>query len=579
VSTGGPAAADFAPLAAELEARLGGRPASLLYLSRNDLEPGRALEAAWPGTRVVTRTKADFQAKGLGAILKELRREAFDVFVLHDRPVFTARLDDFYRLASVGIRARRRFLLSADVRGGRPAGAWRWTPVRVPADLVPLAARLAGEAVRTAALLVATPVGLALRPTDRKRVRLPASRPYRIAYLKTDYAFGVTAGGSVSHTAGVVGGLLAAGHEVAFFASDDVPGADTARTPVTVIRPGDDVRIFDEAAMVAFHHRFVREARRPLAAWRPDLLYQRHSLLNAAGAVLSADLGVPLLLEANNSEVQARRMWSRLVLGGLAARMERAAFRGADAVVAVSRIGADSLPPLGADPAKLLVNPNGVDPARFHPGLDGTALRRRLGFEERHVVCGFLGTFTRWHGVLFLAERIPKALAAQPDARFLFMGDGDLRSAVEDHLRRAGVADRAVFTGLIPHGAVPEHLAACDVLISPHLPFEDGTPFFGSPTKLFEYMAMGKPVLASNLGQIGEVIEDGKSGILYGPGNADEFDRRLRPLLADAELRRRLGEGARLRVESEYTWRRNAERAIAFLEERVAARSGNEAVA
>jgi glycosyltransferase involved in cell wall biosynthesis len=553
-----------------LEARLGRVPASVLYLTRNDVEPARALEAAWPTTRVIVKTKADFQGMSQPAVMGALRREAVDLFIVHDRPAMMASLADLYRLSAVGARARRRFLLSADIKRGKLDGRFTLIEVGVPRDLPGLGFRLAREGVAAAWELGRTP--LTLGGTSRRRTIGPGP-DYRIDYLRSDLSFvGLGAGGSVSHTLGVINGLLEAGHAVDVIAADHVPGLPRHH-PVReeVIAPGSTIRVHDEAAMVAYHHRFVGKAERRLREWRPDFLYQRHAVFNATGAVLARRLGIPLVLEANHTEVGAKAMWSRLQFRRLAEQFERTAFESADAIVAVSAIGADALAEVGADRGKILVNPNGVDPNIFSPKVAGHGLRARLGFRPDQVVVGFLGTFTRWHGVLFLAEQVAPLVARHPSARFLFMGDGDLRSAVEDRLRQAGVADRAVFTGLIPHDAVPEHLAACDVLVSPHLPFEDGTPFFGSPTKLFEYLAMGKAVVASNLGQIGDVIDDGKSGMLYGPGMAGEFQATMDRVLSDGGERARLGQNARRRVETEYTWRRNAERAVAFLVQRVRA--------
>lgn len=552
-------------LARALAARLPEAPDSILYLSRSDLEPARALEACFPKAEVVCRTKADFQGKSALQVLRALRDRRYDLFVFHDRPAFLRRLDDLYRLAAIGVRARHRYLLAAEIARGRVVPPWGLEEVRSLRALPGLTGRLLAEAAAVGPLILFTPARLS--GGRARRARFTKKPAYRIAYLRTDYSFGIAAGGSVSHTSGVTGGMLAAGHSVRFIASDDVPDVDRLKTPVTVIPPGGRVRLFDEAAMVAYHHRFVAEARRLLEADRPDILYQRHSVFNAAGARLARDLGVPLVLEANYSEVEARAMWSRLQLRKLAERMERFAFQNADVLVTVSRIGAEALVPKGADPARILVNPNGVDPERFRPDIDGARIRREHGWQPDDVVCGFLGTFTRWHGVLFLAEQVVELVRRHPSVRFLFMGDGDLRSAVEDRLESAGVGRACAFTGLIDHHAVPAHLAASDLLVSPHLPFEDGTPFFGSPTKLFEYMAMGRAVVASNLGQIGEVIEDEKSGMLYPPGAAEAFLERMSRVIGDADLRGRLGAAARQRVIDNYTWQRNSERVIARLEQ------------
>ncbi|HEX7879936.1 MAG TPA: glycosyltransferase family 4 protein, partial [Candidatus Eisenbacteria bacterium] len=514
------------------------------------------------------RTKADFQGKSQTAVMATLRKENVEVFLVQDRPALMTAIADLYRLSAIGVRARWRFLLSADMKGGQLASPFTLIDVGLR-DLPGMVARIGREAALGGFEVLRS--HLPLRARRKARVLGPGPS-YRIAYLRSDLSFvGLGAGGSVSHTLGVINGLREAGHEVDIIAADAIPGLESSGLHQTIISPRGEIRIHDEAAMLAYHHHFVAEAQQVIKSRKPDFLYQRHAVFNATGAVLANIFDIPLLLEANHTEVGAKAMWSRLQFRRLGEQFERAAFDSADAIVAVSAIGAAALAKVGADPDKILVNPNGVDPKVFRPDIDGTALRARLGFRHDDVVAGFLGTFTRWHGVLFLAEQVPALVPRHPDARFLFMGDGDLRSAVEDQLKRAGVADRAVFTGLIPHHAVPEHLAACDVLISPHLPFEDGTPFFGSPTKLFEYMAMGRAVVASNLGQIGDVIEDRKSGMLYGPGMAGEFVEAMDRVLADGAERALLGQNARRRVETEYTWRRNAERAVAFLAERVRA--------
>ena len=441
-------------LAGALVARIGRPPASVLYLTRNDVEPARALEAAWPQARVTVRTKADFQGMSQAAVMSALRHEPAELFIVHDRPAFMAQLADLYRIPAIGVRARRRFLLSADIRGGRLAGEWELTEVTPLGDLPGLVWRLgkeklaAGRELARARTLSSTP------SVARTLGRGPS---LRVAYLRSDLSFvGLEAGGSVSHTLGVIGGLLDADHRVDVLAADAIPGLDARVSNQWVVAPRHDIRTDDEAAMIAYHHKFVADARAILTGNPPDLLYQRHAVFNATGAVLARSLGIPLILEANHTEVEAKAMWSRLRHRALAEQFEQFAFDTADAVVAVSAIGATALAKAGADPAKILVNPNGVDPTVFRPDLEGTAVRRRLGFTADHVVCGFLGTFTRWHGVLFLADQVASLVARHPTVRFLFMGDGDLRSAVEDRLRGAGVADRAVFTGLIPHAAVPE---------------------------------------------------------------------------------------------------------------------------
>ena len=116
--------------------------------------------------------------------------------------------------------------------------------------------------------------------------------------------------------------------------------------------------------------------------------------------------------------------------------------------------------------------------------------------------------------------------------------------------------------GAVEHDRVPPLLDACDVLVSPHVPLEDGSPFFGSPTKLFEYMAMGKGIVASRLGQIGEVLENETNALLVEPGNVVELAGAIERLADSPELRERLGAAAREAAVERHTWKHNAQRVI-----------------
>jgi glycosyltransferase involved in cell wall biosynthesis len=119
-----------------------------------------------------------------------------------------------------------------------------------------------------------------------------------------------------------------------------------------------------------------------------------------------------------------------------------------------------------------------------------------------------------------------------------------------------------IFTGAVAHERVPALLDACDILVAPHVPLADGSEFFGSPTKIFEYMAMGKGIVASRLGQIGEVLSDGETAVMVEPGNVDELRNAMVRLIADEELRKRLGANAREAAVKNHTWVHNARRVL-----------------
>jgi glycosyltransferase involved in cell wall biosynthesis len=121
------------------------------------------------------------------------------------------------------------------------------------------------------------------------------------------------------------------------------------------------------------------------------------------------------------------------------------------------------------------------------------------------------------------------------------------------------------FTGAVGFDEIPELLAACDLCVSPHVPNPDGSPFFGSPTKLFEYMAAGRAVVASELGQIGDVLEHGRNGWLVPPGDPAALARAVVHLAYEPRLRSTLGRAARSDVLHRHSWNAHVGRILARL--------------
>jgi len=390
-------------------------------------------------------------------------------------------------------------------------------------------------------------------------------------YLRTDFAFGLTSGGSLGHIAGVFNNLDCFGGSPIFVTSDEIT---TIRPDLEshIVPPDARYRDLGELWMASYNERVLDRARMAVGERPVSFVYQRYSLENFAGLALSREWDVPYVCEYNGSEIWIARNWGRpLKHEGLAIQVEDANLRGADLVVVVSEAMRDELVARGIDPDSILVNYNGVDPGVYSPKVDGSEVRERLGLENVLVV-GFVGTFGHWHGAEVLADAFGRLVASEPgyrhSVRLLMIGDGMTMPETRDAVTLHGIEDLVVFTGLVPQVEGPEYMAACDVLASPHVPNPDGTPFFGSPTKLFEYMAMGKGIVASDLDQIGEVLDHNRTAWLVEPGDADALAEGLRVLINDSTLRFRLGAEAREDVAAKYTWFKHTERIIETLTER-----------
>jgi glycosyltransferase involved in cell wall biosynthesis len=133
---------------------------------------------------------------------------------------------------------------------------------------------------------------------------------------------------------------------------------------------------------------------------------------------------------------------------------------------------------------------------------------------------------------------------------------------VVDRLRVADVLDNVTFTGIVPQDQAPKYLMCSDIFLSPHVPNADGTPFFGSPTKLFEYMALGKGIIASDMDQLGEILTNEETALLVPPADDAALAHAIERLCTDRELSDRLGKAARELALREYTWEAHVKRII-----------------
>jgi glycosyltransferase involved in cell wall biosynthesis len=388
--------------------------------------------------------------------------------------------------------------------------------------------------------------------------RIPQRPHPRVVYLRSTPGPGTQAGGAASHIKGVVEALETLGVEVKIISNDLIAGLDAANDRFTIIppQPGGGTR-----ALFDIHNNlvFTRGAVPLVERAHPDFIYQRYARFSWAGVVAALRTKRPLFLEYNGSEVWVGRHWDRVGSLDLLERYERLNLDAAARIFVVSEVERRNLEARGVDANKIVVNPNGVDVDRFRPGVGGTTARGELGIKDDEVVVGFVGTFGPWHGVERLADAI-KTIPASVPVRFLLVGSGSLHAEVEKQLETEG--GRVIFTGSVGHDRVPALLDACDILVAPHVPLADGSEFFGSPTKVFEYMAMGKAIVASRLGQIGEVLVDRETALLVQSGNVEELAAAIVKLIESEELRKRLGARAREVAEKEHTWMHNAQRVL-----------------
>jgi len=380
----------------------------------------------------------------------------------------------------------------------------------------------------------------------------------RIAYLRSTPSAGTAAGGAATHINGFVNAATELGANVAVMSNDYIAGLDERKL---VLVPPDPLGTTRAAFDLRNNLIFSAGVRREIEHSPVELIYQRYGRFTWAGVEASLRTGAPLFLEYNGSEVWIGKHWDMSGMIPLLERFERLNLNAAERIFVVSDVERRNLLRAGISDAKIVVNPNGVDTEKFRPNIGGALVRQELGVTQAETLAGFVGTFGPWHGVLTLAEAVT-LLPADSGVRFLLVGAGKFREEVERIIRAAGKERQVIFTGHVKHERVPALLDACDILLSPHVPLEDGSEFFGSPTKLFEYMAMGKGIVASRLGQIGDVLSDHETALLTEPGDARQLAGAIRRLSDSPELCHRLGAAAREAAIERHTWKRNAARVL-----------------
>jgi glycosyltransferase involved in cell wall biosynthesis len=348
------------------------------------------------------------------------------------------------------------------------------------------------------------------------------------------------------------------GHEVREVAL--VTAADGPRTSALGKRGGSGWRFLRGAVpqalyeLLAMAYNIVgsRRLTRAVREFRPDFIYERYSLFTTCGIRVAMRHGIPLILEVNAPLALEQENLGKLTFRRLARKRELWIASNSTCTIVVSTPMKRLFVELGVSEDHLEVLPNGVDPERFHGRDASSAIRSRYGLEGKSVL-GFVGWIREWHGLTELVA----SLGETTDVHLLIVGDGPARASVERAASSAGVSDRVHVTGPVDREAMPDHISAFDLALQP------AATRYASPMKVFEYLAMGKPVLACRQENLEEILTEGRDALFFPPGEFRELARLARELLADRPRLKRMSAAARDTIGRRgFLWHRNAERAV-----------------
>ena len=393
----------------------------------------------------------------------------------------------------------------------------------------------------------------------------------RITYLSCDIGVPVfgTKGASV-HVQELTRALRQLGHKVrvvspgsgtqAELSSSDeyhfVPFSGFAGDVARLSRTEDlgvNAHLTTEWSRILYSEFIQRALLHDMEAFEPDFIYERYSLFAYAGVELAKQLGVPLVLEVNAPLSMEAARYRQLILRRTAEEMEQKILSSADAVVVVSSKLADYVEGLGVPANRIAVVPNGVDPERFDPAVSTGDVRSRLNLLEKQVI-GFAGNVRSWHDLDTLGRAFQLLVNSDAPVHLLFVGEGPESS----HLGRFG-GDRTTSVSSVRHEDIPQYLAAMDVVV---IPYAHEVETYFSPMKLFEAMAMGRPIVAARVGQLAEVLVHRTNGLLYAPNDERDLAAKISEAVQIPDGGARMGAAARQAVLNGHTWDRNARRIV-----------------
>lgn len=419
-----------------------------------------------------------------------------------------------------------------------------------------------------------------IRPRPVKVKQGEITVPGTGVYLRLDYWNEPSPGGSYGHTCYVAKELDRITDKLVCFTAGrydllDELGINQVVVPLDMLGT-------DRAILEASTHYYWR-LKSAIEALNPAFIYERLVPGSCAGAMIAQDLKIPYFLEFNGSEVEMSRTFGGQAFEeeNLFLYAERIALNQASLVSVVSEPLVDSVLKAGVPRERIIMNPNGADPDSYKPGelADKRATRSEYGWNESDVVVGFVGSFGGWHGIEVIAKALPVLCEENPDLRFLLIGGGKYEHLIRSAIRKHGLEANVILTGpILQNNAIPL-LQCCDIFIAPHHRHMKSGEFFGSPTKIFEYMALSGAIIASSIGQQAGVLSPALSvqdlknsdstvgdarAVLVEPGDVEEFVSAVSGLVQRKDLWQGLGQNARNALLAEFSWKQHVQRLMTF---------------
>ena len=282
----------------------------------------------------------------------------------------------------------------------------------------------------------------------------------------------------------------------------------------------------------------------------PDLIYERNNYLQDSGVSLALKHGIRHYLEVNAPYVEERVMLQgNSFFLDRAHRVESWKLSLTDKIVVVSSALKEYfISRYGIEDEKILITPNAINKEDIIITPEAKEeIVEKYGLRSSRII-GFVGSIFEYHGVDLLMECFAALKDQYPNWKLFIVGGGLILNELRKMAVDIGCGDSIIFTGKVPYEQVYNYIDLMDITVLAN------SNWYGSPVKIFEYGAIGKPILAPNYVPIKDVMIDNEDGLLVNPKNKSEIIHDLKRLINEEGLRERVGKSFQTKILKKHTW-------------------------
>lgn len=350
--------------------------------------------------------------------------------------------------------------------------------------------------------------------------------------------------GPRAHVLGVIGAFKTSGWHVSqFIVGDNSRKSFQDENAESRLRDSKLVRAGADIVRVTFGVLNGLRASRKYKGM--DLVYERFAVFQMLGYFF-ARKSTPWILETNGIiHLEAKNDRKSIYFSGVAKFLEKKAYKSCTYLVSVSaNLKEEIARTMGIDPLKILLVPNGVDIEKFK----GTAQPDRA-----NPTVGFVGNVIAWQGLDVLLKAVAAARLRGVNYKVRIVGEGPERKNLETLAAELGLNEVVEFTGSVPWSAVPSEIEKFSLCYSGQVPLQMGK-MYHSPLKIYEYMAMSRPVVASDFDDARSTVGESESGYLFSPGSVEDLTGILLKAFAECDSWPEMGQRARTHIVNHHSW-------------------------